>query len=142
MAFYSLDAAAVMGLLKQLGYDLPQQALMTNYSSTRPDDPRFHPLTHRRRFDRDGWEHGPVVKLFSQALLSDYYDSRRHHCRRIHLGVVGTVTLMSTRTMLVSMSSHPTHSEPRLPENWQAIRFISWFGTSATPLRSTTVKLR
>lgn len=127
MAFYSLDATAVMGLLKQLGYDLPQQALMKNLQFY------LDRTTHGSTLSRIVYAVLTAMagnmdqswKLFSQALLSDYYDIQGGTTAEgIHLGVMGAVTLMSTRHYAgVDVLAPQLTVNPHLPENWRAIRF-------------------
>jgi len=127
MAFYSLDATTVMGLLKQLGYELPQQALLKNLQFY------LDRTTHGSTLSRivyavltamagnmdQSWQ------LFSQALLSDYYDIQGGTTAEgIHLGVMGAVTLMSTRHYAgVDVLAPEITVTPHLPQQWQALRF-------------------
>ncbi|NLR32813.1 glycoside hydrolase family 65 protein [Levilactobacillus tujiorum] len=127
MAFYSLDTESVMGLLKQLGYDLPRQALLKNLQFY------LDRTTHGSTLSRivyavltamagnmdQSWQ------LFSQALLSDYYDIQGGTTAEgVHLGVIGAVTLMSTRHYAgVDVLAPKLTVTPHLPQHWQAMHF-------------------
>lgn len=127
MVFYNLDASQVMALMKQLGYDLSQKDLLKNlqYYLDRTTHGStlsrivYAALTAMAGNMDQSWQ------LFSQALFSDYYDIQGGTTAEgIHLGVMGAVTLMSTRYYagVDALAEHLTVN-PHLPEAWQAIRF-------------------
>ncbi|MFD1455853.1 glycoside hydrolase family 65 protein [Levilactobacillus lanxiensis] len=127
MAFYNLDAPQVLGLLKQLGYELPQQALQKNLQFY------LDRTTHGSTLSRIVYAALTAMagnmdqswQLFSQALFSDYFDIQGGTTAEgIHLGVMGAVTLMSTRYYagVDALGDHLTVN-PHLPEAWQAVKF-------------------
>ncbi|MFC6206005.1 glycoside hydrolase family 65 protein [Levilactobacillus tongjiangensis] len=127
MAFYNLDAPQVLGLLKQLGYDLPQQALLNNLQFY------LDRTTHGSTLSRIVYAALTAMagnmdqswRFFSQALFSDYYDIQGGTTAEgIHLGVMGAVTLMSTRFYagVDSLASELTIN-PHLPAAWQSVQF-------------------
>ncbi|WP_367294694.1 glycoside hydrolase family 65 protein [Levilactobacillus yonginensis] len=127
MAFYNLDAPQVLALLKQLGYDLPQQALLNNLQFY------LDRTTHGSTLSRIVYAALTAMagnmdqswRFFSQALFSDYYDIQGGTTAEgIHLGVMGAVTLMSTRFYAGVDSLAPELTvNPHLPAAWQRVRF-------------------
>lgn len=127
MAFYNLDAPQVLELLTQLGYSLPKGALSRNlqfyldrttHGSTLSRIV-YAALTAMADHQDQSWQ------LFSQALLSDYYDIQGGTTAEgVHLGVMGAVTFMLTRFYagVDVLASHVTIA-PHLPQAWQAVRF-------------------
>ncbi len=127
MAFYNFDAPTVIGLLKQLGYHFPQAALLKNLQFY------LDRTTHGSTLSRIVYAALTAMagnmdqswQLFSQALFSDYYDIQGGTTAEgIHLGVMGAVTLMSTRYYAgVDALAPELTVTPHLPQAWQAIRF-------------------
>ncbi len=127
MIFYNLDAPQVMGLLKQLGYPLPSQALAKNLQFY------LDRTTHGSTLSRIVYAALTAMagnmdqswQLFSQALFSDYYDIQGGTTAEgIHLGVMGAVTLMSTRFYAgVDALAPQLTVNPHLPAAWQAVKF-------------------
>lgn len=127
MAFYNLDVSQVLALMKQLGYDFSEEA-----------------LSHNLQFYLDRTTHGSTLsrivyaaltamaghmdqswRLFSQALFSDYYDIQGGTTAEgVHLGVMGAVTLMTTRFYAgVDVLAPQLTVTPHLPQAWQALHF-------------------
>ncbi|MFC6261608.1 glycoside hydrolase family 65 protein [Levilactobacillus fujinensis] len=127
MAFYNFDAPTVIGLLKQLGYHFSQAALLKNLQFY------LDRTTHGSTLSRIVYAALTAMagnmdqswQLFSQALFSDYYDIQGGTTAEgIHLGVMGAVTLMSTRYYAgVDALAPELTVTPHLPQAWQAIRF-------------------
>ncbi|KRK90217.1 trehalose and maltose hydrolase (phosphorylase) [Levilactobacillus koreensis JCM 16448] len=127
MAFYNFDAPTVIGLLEQLGYHFPQTALLKNLQFY------LDRTTHGSTLSRIVYAALTAMagnmdqswQLFSQALFSDYYDIQGGTTAEgIHLGVMGAVTLMSTRYYAgVDALAPELTVTPHLPQAWQAIRF-------------------
>ncbi|MFC6290019.1 glycoside hydrolase family 65 protein [Levilactobacillus angrenensis] len=127
MVFYNLDAPQVLGLLRQLGYELPHHALFQNLQYY------LDRTTHGSTLSRIVYAALTAMagnmdqswKLFSQALFSDYYDIQGGTTAEgIHLGVMGAVTLMSTRYYAgVDALAEQLTVNPHLPQAWDAVKF-------------------
>lgn len=127
MAFYSLDEQQVFGLLDQLGYHLPKGAFDKNLQFY------LDRTTHGSTLSRIVYAVLTAMagnmdqswKLFSQALLSDYYDIQGGTTAEgIHLGVMGAVTLMTTRHYAgVDILAPKLSVNPHLPATWQRLDF-------------------
>ncbi|CAJ1227199.1 kojibiose phosphorylase [Levilactobacillus zymae] len=127
MAFYNLDAPQVLGLLKQLGYTLPDGALSRNLQFY------LDRTTHGSTLSRIVYAALTAMadhmdqswRLFSQALLSDYYDIQGGTTAEgVHLGVMGAVTFMITRFYAgVDVLAPQLTIAPHLPQAWQALHF-------------------
>ena len=127
MPLYSLDVPQVMALIKQLGYHLPAQALNRNLQFY------LNRTTHGSTLSRIVYAALTAMadnldqswQFYSQALFSDYYDIQGGTTAEgIHLGVMGAVTLMATRTYagVDTLASQITIT-PHLPQAWQALHF-------------------
>lgn len=127
MVFYNLDATQVLGLLKQLGYHLPPRALSRNlqfYLDRTTHGSTLSRIVYAALTAMAG-QMDQSWRLFSQALFSDYYDIQGGTTAEgIHLGVMGAVTLMSTRYYAgVDVLAPQLTVNPRLPQAWQALHF-------------------
>ena len=127
MPFYNLDKAQVLQLLDQLGYHLSADQLAKNLQFY------LDRTTHGSTLSRIVYAALTAMaghldqswRLYSQALFSDYYDIQGGTTAEgIHLGVMGAVTLMATRTYAGVDSLAPQITvDPHLPQAWQALHF-------------------
>ncbi|ANK60650.1 glycoside hydrolase family 65 protein [Loigolactobacillus backii] len=131
MAFYNFDFNSVNELIKGLGYKLPKEYLTKNIEYY------LDRTTHGSTLSRIVYAVLSLIdgnmdqswKLFSQALLSDYYDIQGGTTAEgIHLGVMGATLLLETRNYAgVDQLTDQVKVNPHLPSHWQSIAFKQFF---------------
>lgn len=131
MAFYNFDLTHVNQILKQMGYDLPNEFL------TRNIEYYLDRTTHGSTLSRIVYAVLTLVDgnmdqswhLFSQALLSDYYDIQGGTTAEgIHLGVMAATLMLETRNYAgVDELTDMINIAPNLPAHWRSIAFRQYF---------------
>lgn len=127
MAFFILDRDTIDGVIKDMGYQLPQDYFAQNLQFYL--DRTTHGSTLSRIvyavLTRLVGRRDQSWKLFHQALFSDYYDIQGGTTAEgIHLGVMGAV--LNVEMSLyggVDFLGDQVRFNPRLPSRWQQVQY-------------------
>lgn len=131
MAFYNFDVTTVQDLIKKMGYKLPKEYLTHNiqfYLARTTHGSTLSRIVYAvlnqldENYD-DAWQ------LFSEALVSDYYDIQGGTTAEgIHLGVMCATLNLTTRNFGgVSPFGSDLKVEPELPDQWHGLKFKHYF---------------
>ncbi len=127
MAFYNFDVATVQGIIEGLGYHLPANYLNRNlqyYLARTTHGSTLSRIVYAVLNQLDG-NYDQAWQLFSQALVSDYYDIQGGTTAEgIHLGVMCATVNLTTRNFGgVTPFEDELHVNPQLPDQWQQLAF-------------------
>lgn len=127
MTFYTLEKSEVDGLLKRLGYILPNDYLQRNlvyYFGRTSHGSTLSRIVHARLASIAG-DRQMSWKLYSEALASDFIDIQGGTTAEgIHAGVMaGTVLIALTTFAGISFEGEYLSLKPQLPDAWESMQF-------------------
>ncbi|CAM3112125.1 glycoside hydrolase family 65 protein [Lactiplantibacillus plajomi] len=127
MAFYNFDVSTVHALITKMGYQLPAAYLTHNiqyYLARTTHGSTLSRIVYAVLEQLDG-NYDEAWQLFSDALVSDYYDIQGGTTAEgIHLGVMCATLNLTTRNFGgVSPFGNQLRVSPQLPEQWQKLHF-------------------
>ncbi len=127
MIFYNLEKQEVDSLLKDMGYDMPDDYLLKNmkyYLARTSHGSTLSRVVHARLANmigekKNGW------KLYLDALTSDYEDMQGGTTAEgIHTGVMaGTVLIAMTAYAGLNLNGEMARFKPALPVHWKKFSF-------------------
>ncbi|RRK10503.1 glycoside hydrolase family 65 protein [Lactiplantibacillus garii] len=131
MAFYNFDVPTVQNLIKTMGYQLPKEYLTHNiqYYLARTTHGSTLSRIVYAVLDQLDENYDDAWQLFSEALVSDYYDIQGGTTAEgIHLGVMGATLTLATRNFggVSPLGNHLTVN-PQLPDQWSNLHFKHLF---------------
>lgn len=131
MAFYNFDVPTVQTIIEQMGYRLPKEYLTHNiqYYLARTTHGSTLSRIVYAVLDQLDEDYDDAWKLFSEALVSDYYDIQGGTTAEgIHLGVMCATLNLTTRNLGgVSPLGDHLIVTPQLPDQWQELKFKHLF---------------
>jgi trehalose/maltose hydrolase-like predicted phosphorylase len=134
MTFYNLNKTEVDQLLKQMGYQLPEDYLRKNleyYLQRTSHGSTLSRVVHARLAAMTG-DHELSWKLYQDALTSDYNDIQGGTTGEgIHAGVMAGTVLIALNTYAgLNYREAQLTLNPELPKAWKSIRFgLTFKGT-------------
>ena len=125
MVFYNLDKSEVDRLLKEMGYDMPEDYLERNlryYLARTSHGSTLSRVVHAQLANMIGDEK-LSWKLYYEALESDFNDIQGGTTGEgIHAGVMaGTVMIALTNFAGIDIKSDILKIEPKMPKRWDSI---------------------
>lgn len=127
MTYYNLDSSEVDEMIRDLGYELPEDYLKKNlnyYLQRTSHGSTLSRVVHARLAGMTG-DHELSWKLYLDALTSDYNDIQGGTTAEgIHAGVMAGTVLGAMHTFAgLDLQGDIVRINPRLPAHWRKISF-------------------
>lgn len=131
MIFYNFNKEKVDQILLDLGYSLPENYLEENlnyYLARTSHGSTLSRVVHAQLAEMIG-NHELAWQLYQEALHSDYQDIQGGTTAEgIHAGVMGATIFVTLATYAgLDVRQKDLHITPRLPKQWQNLRFAVTF---------------
>jgi beta-phosphoglucomutase family hydrolase len=127
MTFYNLDNETVDGILRSLGYDMPEDYILKNmnyYLERTSHGSTLSRVVHSYIAGKTG-DKKLSREMFRQALVSDYNDIQGGTTAEgIHTGVMaGTIWIVITVFAGTGFNENGISLSPSLPDTWRKISY-------------------